>query len=101
MKIALPQILRDTSSLPSAVTLAAASATRKDCIITLLANGPYYVKRGPSASSTNFTWLLSVVGQTLTIENYNGIITVDTDPGNDINVAIGWADAAVTANLPH
>lgn len=100
-KITLPQILRDNSSLITGTTILAANdPSRKDCIITLAAGGPYFVKRGADASATNWTWMLSVIGQTITIENYDGVITVDTDPSDDINVAIGRSNLSPQPNLP-
>lgn len=100
MKISLPEVLSESSSLPSGATLAVASPTRKDVILTLndASGGPFYVKRGAAASPTNWTWKLITAGQTITIENYHGILTVSPVGGGAINVAIGTADLSSAPN---
>lgn len=90
MKIELPSILASNHTQPAAATILANNPSRVDAVITYLTGGPFYIKRGTSPSSSSFTWKLSTAGQTITIENYRGILTASPTPlAGDINVAEG------------
>lgn len=94
MYIQYPQVVDSKCTQPASSTLLAANLNRQEYVITLLANGPFYIKRGSAASSTNFDFFLNTVGQSVIGNNYKGLITVSPTPTvGDLNVAEGQASS--------
>lgn len=90
MKIELPKVIASVQTQPVTATILANNAGRADAIITLVSGGPFYIKRGTSPSSTSWDYQLIAAGQTLTIENYHGILTCSPTPtAGQLNVAEG------------
>lgn len=91
MKIEIPQVQVSATSQPAIATILATNIKRTDAIITAVADGPWYIRRGnDTPSSANFDYLILKAGQTVIIENYKGIITCSPTPSaGQINVAEG------------
>lgn len=90
MKAEFPIILRSISMQPTANPISPNNQGRVETIITLLADGPFYIKRGPSPSTTNFDFLLSDPGDVAIIANWKGDINCFPTPtAGQINVAEG------------
>lgn len=90
MKIQLPYVAASNSTQPATATILAANPARVDAIIVYEANGPFYIKRGTGAAANSHTWKVTTLGQTITIENYTGIITCSPTPSaGDLSVSEG------------
>lgn len=90
MKIEIPLVQVSTPTQPAAATILAANIKRADAIITNVAANTFYIRRGTGASSSVWDYMLTSLGQTIIIENYDGIITCSPTPtAGQINVAEG------------
>lgn len=102
MKIEFPTILRSTCTQPAVLDagiISAANNSRVRLELTLLANGPFYIKRGSGATSSNWDRTLSVVGQTLFLTDFLGDYTVSPAvTAGDINVASCHSDISPPQN---
>lgn len=96
MYIKYPQIDAGgtVSTQPATATILAVNLKRQEYVITLMSGGPFFIKRGAAASSSNFDFYLSTVGQSVIGNNYKGIITCSPNPtAGQLNVAEGNAFA--------
>jgi len=77
-----------TSTQPTGTTtLLAENSKRIEGRLQLLSTGPFFVKRGPGASSTNFDKKLINIGDEFVFYNWTGIVTVNANPAGAINAA--------------
>lgn len=93
MKIEIPHVFTSTGTQPTTGTLLAANPKRVDAIITANNAGPFYIKRGTSASSTDYTYMLTFVGQMISVENYTGVLSISPAPtAGQVNVCEGTGE---------